>query len=282
MSDDARVARDVVAKKVKWLWRDRIPCGMLSVVAGKPDQGKGLLAAYVAAEVSKRGGNVLYSAIEDDAGMMTRPRLEAAGADLDRILLWRFHVPEQMNELSERVRQMGIDLIVMDPFNAHLSGGISRFSDSVRKVTTPLSKLAEATGCAVMVTEHVTKKVAKDAHPLSAIGGSGSGLPAACRMGYLFGIDPSDSDRRVLCPVKSNLREPPGALAFDTDVQELDVVGEVPALLATGETVFDARRLLFSADPNAKPGASPTSGRRRPSGCRSTCSPPTSRSRPGS
>ena len=88
--DEAVIAAEVEAKEVKWIWGDRIPQGMMTIVAGRPDQGKGMFVAHVAADISRRGGNVIYSAAEDDNGMMTRPRLEAAGADLDRILLWEF------------------------------------------------------------------------------------------------------------------------------------------------------------------------------------------------
>ena len=49
----------VRARKVAFLWRDRIPKGMITVVAGRPDQGKGLFGAHVAAEASQRT-RVLY------------------------------------------------------------------------------------------------------------------------------------------------------------------------------------------------------------------------------
>jgi hypothetical protein len=251
-----QLAHDVETKAVEWLWMDRIPKGMISVVAGKPDQGKGLVCAHIAAAVSKRGGNVLYSAIEDDHGIMTRPRLEAAGADLKRVVLWRFGMPAQLDELRQIVMKNKVDLIVIDPFGAHLTSGVSRFSDSIRRVTTPLSKLAEESGTAVLVTEHALKKVQKDAHPLSAIGGNSSGLPAACRMGFIFGVDPDDDERRVLCNVKHNIRQEAPPLAFDTDVDEYPIVGEVPSLVMQGETTFDARRLLQIAG-DGKPGRKP-------------------------
>jgi putative DNA primase/helicase len=247
---DAIKAEHVKPEKVKWLWHKRIPQGFITVVAGKPDQGKGLFSAFVAAEVSRKGGNVLYSAIEDDLARMTRPRLEAAGADLSRVLLWRFALPTQLDELTAHVIDNEIRLIVIDPFAAHLDG-VSRHADSIRKVLTPLSKLAERTGAAVLVTEHALKRVAANGDPLNAIGGSGSGLPAAARMAYLFGTDPKDHDRRILAAVKSNLRERPKSLAFEADVDEFEIVGEVPSLVKTGEVEFSARRLLEKSEDGA-------------------------------
>lgn len=252
---DAQRASSVKPKKVSWLWRDRLPQGMIAVVAGKPDQGKGLFAAHVAAEVSQTG-NVLYSAIEDDAGMMTRPRLEAAGANLDNVLLWRFTLPQQAEELEAHVIAQDIRLVVVDPFAAHLVG-VSRHSDNIREVLTPLSGMAERTGCCVLIVEHALKRVSKDAHPLNAIGGSGSGLPAASRMAFVFGVDPADDERRILCTVKSNLCATPKPVAFEIDSEEIAIVGEVPSLVFQGECEFDARRLLQVESGDGKPGRRP-------------------------
>ena len=253
---DGIVAADVKARPVDWMWRERIPRGMITIVAGKPDQGKGLFATRVAADMSKRGENVLYNAIEDDFGLMTRPRLEAAGANLKHVLLWRFVIPAQMDELEQRIVKNKMSLVVMDPFAAVLSGGISRHSDNVRNVTTPLSEMAEATGCAFLIIEHALKRLTKNVDPLNAIGGSGSGLPAAARMAYLFGSDPKDRDRRLLAPVKSNLRERPKTIAFETDIVELEEIESVPALLYQEETEATASVLMESAG-NTTPGRPP-------------------------
>jgi hypothetical protein len=217
-------AVDVEPEIVDWLWMNRIPKGMISLVAGKPDQGKGLFAAMLAATVSndesvrEGGGRVLYSAAEDSAGLMTRPRLEAAGANLDNVLLWRFTLPTNGRELGQIVVNEGIDLVVMDPLASHLTGGISRHSDNVRQVLTPLTELIESTGTAVL------------------------------------GRDPDDADRRVLAPAKFNIGPQPKALAFDIDTEDLETVGDVPYLEVDEEMMaFDPMRLFEGkAQPNEK------------------------------
>ncbi len=228
---------------------------MITVVAGRRDQGKGLFAARVAADVSKSGGNVLYSAIEDDASMITKPRLEAAGADLGRILTWGFLLPVMWRELEHRIVENDIRLVVMDPFASHLSGGISRHSDNVRIVIDPMTELAAATGCSFLVIEHTLKRVSADSEPLDAIGGSGSGLPAAARMAYLLGCDPKDGERRLLCCAKSNVRARPKALAFEVDLAEMDV-GPIPYLLYQEEVDVQAN-VLFTKSSHATPGRPP-------------------------
>jgi hypothetical protein len=253
---DVIVAEDVKAKKIEWLWQNRIPKGFISVIAGRPDQGKGLFGAHVAAEVTQEGKNVLYSAVEDDHGLMTRPRLEAAGADLNRVLLWRFVLPEQFAELRAHVEDNSIALVVMDPFTAHLAG-VSRHSDSIRKVTSPLSELAEDTGCAILVVEHALKRVPKKADPLTAIGGNSSGLPAASRVAFFFGRDPDDSDRRVIATIKCNISERPKPLSFEVDTVKVGLVGDVPLLLNKGEIEFDVHRMLAGDVEEGKVGRKP-------------------------
>lgn len=242
-------AEEIEAQAVEFLWRDRVPKGMMTIVAGRPDQGKGLFASHVAAEVSKRGKRVLYSAAEDSHAIMTKPRLEAAGAVLSNIMLWRFQLPAQMAELEQIVVREGIELIVMDPVASHLSHGVSRHSDNIRVVTDPLARLLEATGCACLMVEHALKRVPSGGHVLNAIGGNSSGLTAAARAAFVFGIDPADEDQRVLCFAKFNIGEKPAALTFDLDTEDLSTVSNIPFLIAGEEIAFDGMRLF---ETNAK------------------------------
>jgi AAA domain-containing protein len=244
-------ASEVRAESVDWLWRDRIPRKMMTIVGGRPDQGKGLFCAHVAAETSnmefkkagggKRPGRVLYSAIEDSHALMTRPRLEASGANLDNIDLWRFRLPLHQDQLVARlIREGPYDLLVMDPFASHLSGNISRHSDNVRQVTDPLIEVLEAMGTACIIVEHVLKRVPANSHPIAAIGGTGSGLVAAARMGFLFGINPKDGDQRILACVKHNICEKPQEISFELDTCNIaGVRDEVASLLFDEECNFD-------------------------------------------
>lgn len=248
-------AESVQAKKVQWLWKGRVPSGMLSVIAGRPDQGKGLMACHLAAAVSRAGGRVIYSAIEDPVDVMTRPRLQAAGADLSKVAVNRFWLPSMMEELETMVLEEDVRLVILDPWAAHLVG-VSRYSDRIRSVLTPLSELAEAGNTAITILDHALKKIGPHSHPLQGIGGGSSGLPSACRMAFIFGTDPSDQDRKVMCCVKSNLAELPKPLAFEVDTAEVEGAGQVPTLVLQGETSMDAKRLLV-ADEATKMGRKP-------------------------
>jgi hypothetical protein len=252
-------ADQVEPEAVEWLCEEhfgrRIPKGMITIIAGRPDTGKGLLASNIAAVLSATGGNVLYSAAEDSHSLMTRPRLEAAGADLERILLWRFALPANQRELAEIVIEKEIGLVIMDPFASHLSGGISRHSDNVRTALQPLTELIEHTGTTVLIVEHALKRGPANGHPLQFIGGGGSGLPAFARAAYVYGKDPDDEDRRILAPAKFNIGPWPKALAFDVEVEDIDVVGDVPVLMLDDELIaFDPMRLFQTKNQPGKVG----------------------------
>ena len=124
------------------------------------------------------------------------------------------HFPDDFDAFAKKVRVNKIKLAIFDPVNVHLSDNVSRYNDSIRKATSPLKKLCEETGLAVVLIDHVLKNVAKNSHPLSAIGGASSGLSAAARMVYIIGRDPEDKDRILLCNIKSNLRDEPEPFEF--------------------------------------------------------------------
>lgn len=254
-------ADTIEPQKVTYLYEERIPRGMICFVAGKREQGKGLFGAHLSAHVSRslyhadgtlptgrsrrktHLGQVLYSTMEDSQELMTAPRLRAAGANMQNVHLWRFQLPTHLNRLEEHLSK-GVDLLILDPFARHLARGYSRHADSVGEVLEALTTIIERTNTAVVVIEHVLKRIPSSGDPLDAVGGGSSGLVAASRMGFILGKDPADEDRRILCCVKHNIRGPAPALAFEVDLEDVPGVNEVPLLLPQGETEFDPMRLL--------------------------------------
>ncbi|MFH1110133.1 MAG: AAA family ATPase [Planctomycetota bacterium] len=94
-----RCVADVKPETVEWLWQDRIAIGKVTLIAGDPGLGKSVVTLDIAARVSSGvpfhdtqarpnppGGVVLLSA-EDDVADTIRPRLDAAGADVRRIVI---------------------------------------------------------------------------------------------------------------------------------------------------------------------------------------------------
>lgn len=97
---DAPLVQDVKAERVRWLWPRRIPRGKLVILDGDPGLGKSTVGLDLAARVSTASpfpdgsctdypADVIILSAEDSISDTIRPRLEAAGADLSRIRVFR-------------------------------------------------------------------------------------------------------------------------------------------------------------------------------------------------
>lgn len=165
----------ITAKPIHWAWENRIALGKLTALAGRPKIGKGLLWTLLAAQVTTgrlQGGlsgsrAVIVLTTEDDPGDTLRPRLEAAGADLDQVYMLRmgspedpvpFTVPGDVDELARLVEQTNAALVVVDPLLEFLNGKTdSHKSHPVRQAVASLNAIARETGCAILVIFHLNK-----------------------------------------------------------------------------------------------------------------------------
>lgn len=89
---------EIEPQEVKWLWYPYIPQGKISLIQGDAGDGKTMLILTLSALLSqglplpqqdtgKEPATIIYQTAEDGLEDTIRPRLEAAGADLDRIVL---------------------------------------------------------------------------------------------------------------------------------------------------------------------------------------------------
>ena len=93
--------------------------------------------------VSRPSTSILLSA-EDDAADTIRPRAEAAGADLNRLVIARTSTagcrdcPADLPALEELIRDCEAELVVIDPLMAFLPPGVAANLDQcVRQVLSP-------------------------------------------------------------------------------------------------------------------------------------------------
>ncbi len=217
--------QDVQSKRVTWLWPGRIPRGKLCILDGDPGLGKSTLALELAARVSvgdampgctsgqqEPAGAVLLSA-EDDLGDTIRPRLDAACADVSRIVALRMVpgidgerppvLPDDLHQLRAAIERVDAVLVVIDPLMAYLNGKTDAHRDQdVRTVLHRLARLAEETDAAVVCIRHLNKT--SGVNPLYRGGGS-IGIIGAARAGLIVARDPDDESRRVLASTKNNL-----------------------------------------------------------------------------
>jgi len=232
---------DVRPTKVRWLDPGRIPLGTLTVLDGDPGRGKTSVAFDYAARVStgrempngkhgdlygKPAGVVILSA-EDDPAATIRPKLDAMGADVDRIVMLegvRVGTSERMPDLAdlaaveEAIKRVDAKLVIVDPLMAYLPGTRNAYKDQdMRAVLTPLIKLVGRLGAALLVVRHLNKRTGEGADVSALYRGGGSiGIAGAARSVLLAAPDKTDEagERRVLARVKGNLSKPPKALLF--------------------------------------------------------------------
>lgn len=259
---------DVQSERVSWLWQGYIPLGKLAVLDGDPGQGKSTLAFNLAARVStgrvmpdgsgggQPGGAVILSA-EDGLGDTIRPRLEAAGADLNRIVALpscpdndgqEEHppvLPDDLIWIEQAIKQVDARLVIIDPLMAFLSGNTNSHRDQdIRRVLARMAALAEETGAAILVIRHLNKSAGG---PALYRGGGSIGIIGAARSGLLVARDPEqeqDGERRVLASTKSNLGPKPESLSFHLEQAENDA----SRVVWDGASSHDASALLAQVD----------------------------------
>lgn len=252
---------DVVPSAVRWLWPGRIPLGKVSVLDGDPGLGKSLQTLDIAARVSTArampdgsasdlhdpAGVVILSA-EDDLGDTIRPRLEAAGADLSRVVALtavrdeddtRLPTLADLEQIRQAIVEVDARLLIIDPLMAYLPDKVDSHRDQdIRRSLAPLAVLAAETGIAALVIRHLNKTEGKNA---LYRGGGSIGIIGAARSGLLVAKDPEDPDgeRRILVSTKSNLAKLPPALAY-----RVVAPNGVPFIAWQGTTHHTAASLL--------------------------------------
>lgn len=89
---------DIQSQEIEWLWYPFIPYGKLTIIQGDPGDGKTTLVLNLAAKLSKGIGldedmqvsepmNIIYQTAEDGLADTVKPRLEAADADCEKIMV---------------------------------------------------------------------------------------------------------------------------------------------------------------------------------------------------
>lgn len=207
--------------EIEWLWPRYLPFGKLAILDGDPGMGKSLIAMDLAARLTRglpmpdgTGGGeprkVILITAEDDAGDTLRPRAEAAGADLDKIIRVGLNptFPAEINDLFFLICEHLAKLVVIDPLSSHLSPNIATgVEQSVRKALEPLAITASSGRCAVLLIRHLTKSTA--VRP-SYRGLGSAGITSVVRTGLYVSEHPG-GEWNTLSVLKSNLvSRPPG------------------------------------------------------------------------
>jgi len=229
-------------RKLEWLWASRVPAGKITILTGKPQIGKSLISLDLAARVSsgkilpgdgraRRPASVVLMTAEDDIEDTVVPRLMAAGADLDNILVissiaGRWPLLGDVHALAKTMERNKAVLLIVDPMTAYL-GSTDAYSDAqVRAYLTPLTEAAKEGDFSVLLIRHPRKAAVED----ELLAGGGSIAFSALARSELHATPNThdgSSQLRTLKVVKANLCKPPRPINYLVDVAE----GNIPRIL---------------------------------------------------
>lgn len=213
-------ASEVKSTRQRWLWAGRVPLGILALLGGRGGVGKSTFALWVAVELQhgRLPGDfhgkpmpILYVGIEDDWVTQVKPRLQAAGADMELSLFLKVtetvdevtgdRVPDlaqDMPLIEDALTQYGPCLLIVDPLASLIQDDDHR-RNVVRAALDPLLGVMARTQSTVFGIMH-TKKGGGSANDL--VSGSHAYYDAA-RAVLLFAKD-DDSGQVIMSQVKGN------------------------------------------------------------------------------
>jgi hypothetical protein len=274
------VAERIRSERVRWLSRGRIPLRGLTFCAGQKGLGKSIWTnAHIVASLTRgtlpgemegTPADVLVLTAEDDWRSVVKPRLQAYGADLERVYRVEVHdehgpslftLPDDVPILEKAIRDLRatgrkMPLLVIDPIGAFVPSGANTHADApVRRILAPLAQLADELNLAVLIVAHLNKDEA--AKLINRITGAGAFVNAA-RSVLMFVRDPEDPDgeqgmQRLILHAACNWGAYAPTLAAHVEGREIDTddgdITSVGYLIIDGESPLTVDDVQGSTGP---------------------------------
>jgi hypothetical protein len=242
-------AKDIPMRNVRWMWPNRIPYGMLTLLAGEGGVGKGTVCAHLVAcatgglpwpdhdEVlheilgpdAREPFDVLWFGVEDAPHDVIVPRCVAAGAVRGRVhfaqgvreegVTAQFNLADDLQKLESALRaNPRIKMVILDPITAYLGSRhrYARRMDShnaadLRGILSPLSVFAARMGVVVIGITHLNKSTEREF--VHRVLGSGAWTQVARKV-YAFCKVPGSDEEFVMLDVKGNVGQPSVPLRY--------------------------------------------------------------------
>ncbi len=235
--------------KPDWLWKGYLCRDALHMLAGQGGIGKTTICVNLAAIVS-RGGvfpdgqrlekakDVLYFTTEDDIEMTVRPRLQAAGADMDKVGIIRAieidgkkvhfnpakHMPYVAKAALESKRDIG--LVIIDPIVSAISGDHNK-NEEVRRGLEPVLQMAKKLRCAVLGITHVGKGKQGASASERMLGSTAFTNVARITM-FAVKVEHGDgTETRHFAKEKANITSANGGFVYSLEQKDVDDIEDV-------------------------------------------------------
>lgn len=260
---NVRIVSGIKPEPVDWLWRDRVPVGVVTALAGDGGLGKSTLTMHIAAEVTRgravgKTGTRRVSVLlcEDSPSAVIRPRLAAAGALLEQVSVVSVQrdgidaplvLPDELPLLRQHVQEFMPDLLIVDPVMGMLGGAVDGHRDGgkggMRSVLNPLHRIAEDTGTTVIAVVHLNKGQGPSGQ---RIGGSAA-IRNAVRNVLMLAPHPDarsggeDDGRRLVGHEKSNYGVTQQTLEATVVGVPVETDAGVPLLDQSGQPITTAK-----------------------------------------
>jgi hypothetical protein len=256
-------------KGVKWLWKGRIPAGMMTILAGREGIGKSTVSLDIAARLTRgtlegryfgRPQNVILCATEDSWEHTIIPRLMAVGADMNRV----FHIaiqdegggyraitaPGDIRAIEKAIRELQPALMLIDPIMAIIDGRIdTHVQQQVQQGLEPLTTLCAKAMMSVVGLIHVNKSTTTDA--LNSVMGSKAFTSLPRSVLYCI-ADPSADDGYLMTHEKCNVGPKAASLTYRLDSVQIGLPAEE---VDDGDDPFIyTSRVLWGAEDDRKAG----------------------------
>lgn len=212
--------------------------------------------------VTRPAADVILLTAEDHLAATVRPRLDAAGAALDRVHVVQalprpgdpdrppMLVAEDIARLERIIAAKRAALVIVDPIMAYLDADTDAHRDQdVRAVLRVIAATAERTGAAILIVRHLRKGAGSALYR-----GAGSiGIVGAARSALLVAPDPDDSEQRVIAAIKCNLAPLASSLRWrlvdQNGVARVEWIGFAEGVTADALAAVPDQRAAMRAHP---------------------------------
>ena len=218
----AKKASEFGEDTTEWAWYPYYPKGDYCVKMAAGGTGKTIQCCLEAAHISagrifpgeiiaRKPENVLFISAEDRGELLKR-RLEACGADLDRVFILDCMDSEGMSFAEDgydvflkTIQQYHPGIVYIDPWHAFLGADVDiNRVNATRPVFQRLANLAKICNCALVLISHVNKRAQGENANNAATGSTDFINAARSAVQIIFSDEPGEEDVRIMVHTKTN------------------------------------------------------------------------------